>query len=36
MKDLPPLHGLPISIKDMIPTKYYIDTCGYASQLFNK
>ena len=27
---LPPLHGLPISIKDQIPTMGFYDTAGYV------
>jgi len=34
--ELPPLHGLPMSFKDQMAVKGFIDTSGYACQLFNK
>lgn len=34
-KELPPLIGLPVTIKDHVPLKGYIDTIGYCSRYNN-
>lgn len=34
--DLPPLIGLPMTIKDHVPVKGYVDTIGYCSQVNSK
>lgn len=35
VEDLPPLHGLPMSFKDQFAVEGYLDTAGYACQLFD-